>query len=1151
MQAFRKAVRSHPMSNQFVHLHTHTQYSLLDGACRIPELVRFAREQGMPALAITDHGVMYGVVEFYRACEDNGIKPIIGCEVYITSGSLRTKNLDARNKLYHLILLAENMTGYANLMKLVSIGQVDGFYYKPRIDKDVLRQYHEGLICLSACVAGEVPRHIVRGELETAEKVMLEYLDIFGPDHYYLEIQNHDLPEERTVAAELHNLARKHHVKLVATNDLHYVHREDAAGQDMLLCIQTGAHYLDPDRMRFNNDSYYLKSRKEMEAIFPDDAEALDNTLEIASRCNVELEFGHLLLPEFPLPEGETSMDGYLRKLCEEGFPSRYGTDDGTAAKRMEYELGIIRQMGYSGYFLIVWDFINYCRTHDIPVGPGRGSAAGSIVAYLTGITDIDPLKYNLIFERFLNPERVSMPDIDTDIDYVKRHLVVDYLARKYGEKHVAQIVTFGTLAAKAAVKDVGRAMEIPLNVVNQVNKLIPNTPGTTLKGALESSRELAAMRDENPSIAQLLEFAGRVEGMPRHTSTHAAGVVITPGELTDYVPLQMTSSSDDDHEYICTQYDKDCSESLGLLKMDLLGLRTLTVIDDAVKMIRKNKGIDVDIRHIDLADKKTCRMLCEGDTAAVFQMESSGMTRLMKQLAPESMADLIPLVALYRPGPLGSGMAEDFIAGRHGKRTAKVLHPLMEPIVADTYGVILYQEQVMQIVSALAGFSLGEADILRRAMGKKKAALLDSQKQKFIDGAAREHQIPRPLAEEIFALLQHFAGYGFNKSHSAAYALVAYQTAYLKANFPVEYMAAFLNSVITVAEKVSWYINICKDMGIKVLPPDVNASEAGFSVDGGTIRFGLGAIKSVGDAAVEAILAERRKKGKFKDFYDFAQRVDLTKVNKRVVENLIQCGSMDTFGVKRSQLLAVMDRVLDMAAADQKDRLMGAIDLFGEEETQRAIRVPLPDLPEIPKSEILRLEKELIGFYVTGHPLEEYRAALSGMTQIARCSEENFRDGERVIVGGIISDLRLRTTKAGDQMAVFTLEDLSGSIQAIAFPRSYAVSRAAVGEDKIVSVAGMLKFDEESPRIFVNKVDPLRASGSGVHLYIRKGRNTQAVQRQLAGIFAAYHGSTPVFLHIEDTRRVIRTNPQFWVEREAPGFADAIAKILGEGSLK
>jgi DNA polymerase-3 subunit alpha len=1137
--------------NQFVHLHTHTQYSLLDGACRIPELVRYAKELGMPALAITDHGVMYGVIEFYRECVNNGIKPIIGCEVYITSDSHLKKNLETRGHLYHLILLVRNETGYRNLMKLVSIGEVEGFYYKPRIDKEVLRQYHEGLICLSACVAGEVPRHIIRGELDTAEKVMLEYLDIFGKDDYYLEIQNHGLPEEKTVSSELHRLARKYGIKLAATNDLHYVHKADASGQDILLCIQTNARYQDPERMRFNNDSYYLKSRQEMEEIFPNDIEALDNTLEIAEKCSLKLEFGHLLLPEFPLPEGENSMDGYLRKLCVRGFTERYPQDDGKAQKRMEYELGIIKQMGYSGYFLIVWDFINYCRTHDIPVGPGRGSAAGSIVAYLTGITDIDPLKYNLIFERFLNPERVSMPDIDTDICYVKRHLVVDYLARKYGENHVAQIVTFGTLAAKAAIKDVGRAMEIPLNVVNQVNKLIPNTPGTTLQSALDGSRELQDLCRQDPNIAQLVNFAKRVEGMPRHTSTHAAGVVITPGELTDYVPLQITSSSDDEHEYICTQYDKDCSESLGLLKMDLLGLRTLTVIDDACKMIKKNQGIDLDIRHIDLKDPKTCKMLCDGDTAAVFQMESDGMTRLMKELAPESMADLIPLVALYRPGPLGSGMAEDFIAGRHGRRTAKVLHPLMEPIVADTYGVILYQEQVMQIVSALAGFSLGEADILRRAMGKKKAKLLDSMKEKFLNGAEKLHHIDRSLGEQIFALLQHFAGYGFNKSHSAAYALVAYQTAFLKANYPVEYMAAFLNSIITVAEKVSWYINVCNSMGIKVLPPDINNSEASFSVDGKSIRFGLGAIKSVGDAAVDVILAEREKKGPFKDFFDFANRVDLTKVNKRVVENLIKSGSMDTFGLRRSQMLAIMDQVLDGAIRNQRDRMSGQISLFGGEEQQSPVTVPVPELPEIPKEEILRLEKELIGFYVTGHPLDHYRNILHAMTPIAKCTEEHFQDGQRVTLGGMMTEVRLRSTKKGERMATFTLEDLSGQITAIVFPRTYQACRGEIDNDRAVSVSGMLKFDEEMPRLFVNVVEPLQERGQEIHLYVPKGKNTQAVQQQLGALFDAFHGKNPVFLHVEDTHQVIRVAPRFWVDEAAPGFKTAIEKVLGPMALR
>lgn len=1135
----------------FVHLHTHTQYSLLDGASKIPELVAYAKELGMPALAITDHGVMYGAIEFYRECLKQGIKPIIGCEVYITSGDRHDKSMSSRDKMYHLILLAENNEGYQNLMKLVSIGEVEGFYYKPRIDKTVLRQYSKGLICLSACVAGEVPRHIVRGELETAEKVLLEYLDIFDKDHYFLEIQNHDLPEEKTVATFLRQMAAKYDLGLVATNDLHYVRREDAAGQDVLLCIQTNSQYTDPNRMRFNNDMYYLKTREEMQERFPGEVAALDNTVKIAERCNVTLEFGHLLLPEFPLPEGITSMDDYLRTLCEEGYPERYASDDTVARERLEYELGIIKQMGYSGYFLIVWDFINYCRTHDIPVGPGRGSAAGSIVAYLTGITNIDPLKYNLIFERFLNPERVSMPDIDTDICYVKRHLVVDYLAKKYGESHVAQIITFGTLAAKAAIKDVGRALEIPLNTVNQVNKLIPNTPGTTLKGAIDSTRELQELIATDPSIAQMVDFAKKVEGMPRHTSTHAAGVVITPGELTDYVPLQITSSSDDEHEYICTQYDKDRAESLGLLKMDLLGLRTLTVIDDALSMIKKNQNIIVDIDKIDLQDEKTCKMLSKGDTAAVFQMESDGMTRLMKQLAPEGFEDLIPLVALYRPGPLGSGMAEDFISGRHGKRTAQALHPLMEPIIADTYGVILYQEQVMQITSALAGFSLGEADILRRAMGKKKAKELDSMKEQFLQGAETKHGIAKPLAEKIFALLQHFAGYGFNKSHSAAYALVAYQTAWLKAHYPVEFMAAFLNSIIGVGDKVSWYINTCKDMGIKVLPPDVNTSEAGFAVDNGAIRFGMGGIKSVGDIAVNSIIAEREKKGAFKDFFDFTQRIDASKVNKRVVENLIKSGALDGFGAKRSQLLAVMDKALEIAASRQNDLASGQIGLFGEEEFETINTMVLPEIPELPSNELLRLEKELIGFYVTGHPLDEYGPTLKKYTSISKVNAENFKDGVRVTVGGIISENRIRVTKNGDRMASFVLEDFSGNINVLAFPRCYNTYAGDINQDNMVKVSGIVKVDEEIPRIFANSVEKLMLVQPEIHIYIDREHDTTDNQQELGRIFGQYPGKNPVYLHLLATHKVIKTNAKFWVNMDAEGFSQAVIKLLGQNAIK
>ena len=1151
------------MKEQFVHLHVHTQYSLLDGASEISNLVGRAKELGMPALAITDHGVMYGVIEFYQECIKQGVKPIIGCEVYVTPGVHSDRIKDQPR--YHLILLAETIEGYHNLMQLVSIASVEGFYYKPRIDKGDLRQYSKGLICLSACIQGEVPRHILRGELETAEACLQEYLDIFGKDNYFLEIQNHGLPEEQIANAELKKLAAKYGIGLVATNDLHYVRKEDAAGHDVLLCIQTNAKYEDQNRMKFSNDSYYLKSYEEMTERLGDCPEALANTLKIAERCNVELQFGHLLLPEFPWTEGLSEKD-YLRKLCDEGFHQRYATDDSQAKARLEYELGVIEQMGYSGYFLIVWDFINYCRQHDIPVGPGRGSAAGSIVAYLTGITNIDPLKYNLIFERFLNPERVSMPDIDTDICYVKRHLVVDYLAEKYGKNHVAQIITFGTLAAKAAVSDVGRALDLPLELVKKVKKAIPGKPGTTLSGAIEGSAELREMRDTDPAIKQLLLFAQQVEGAPRNTSTHAAGVVITPGKLTDYVPLQLTAGQEKDKEYICTQYDKDRSENLGLLKMDLLGLRTLTVIDDTVKLLKKERGLELDVDRLDLADKETCAMLSRGDTAGVFQMESDGMTRLMKDLAPESMADLIPLVALYRPGPLGSGMATDFINGRHGKITAKVLHPLMQPILADTYGVILYQEQVMQITSALGGFSLGEADILRRAMGKKKAKELDSMKDKFIVGAAQHHNISKDLAEEIFSLLQYFSGYGFNKSHSAAYAYVAYQTAYLKAHYPVEYMASLLNSFLGKADDLSQYINVCRAMQIKVLPPDVNASYAGFSVDNGNIRFGLAGIKSVGDAAVEAIITERTKKGNFRDFVDFTQRVDLSKVNKRVIENLIKCGAMDDFGAKRSQLLAVMDRALELAGSRQKDAASGQIGLFGTEEIEEASNLTFPPLEEIPFGDILDYEKELLGFYVSGHPLEDYQGALAALKNISAIVGEAQSDRDiPVTVGGLISDYKIRSTKRGDMMATFTLEDFSGLVPVLVFPRAYATYGGVLHEGAVVKLKGQLNSEDNDKsnsvdvRIFANILEPLpkgkeppakAAPQLGLHIYVQPEQEGEEDQRALSGIFAQYHGATPVYLHLIRTRKVIKTNANFWVD-DSEQCRAAITALLGAEALK
>ena len=1130
----------------FVHLHVHTKYSLLDGASDIKSLIAYAKELNMPAVAITDHGVMYGVIEFYQEAKKQGIKPIIGCEVYITSGSYFDKGIKERDNQYHLILLAENNEGYQNLMKLVSIAHLEGFYYKPRIDKDVLRKYSGGIIGLSACIAGEIPSHIIRGELETAEKCLQEYIDIFGQDNFFLEIQNHGIQEELISNAELKRLAAKYGLGLVATNDLHYVRREDAEGQDVLLCIQTAATVDDPMRMKFANDQFYLKCKDEMTLKFPDCPEAIVNTAKIAERCNVELEFGHLLLPEFPIPEGKTVAE-YLRELCVKGIPERYPEFTEEVKERLDFELEVIDKMGYSGYFLIVWDFINFSRKRGIPVGPGRGSAAGSIVSYLLGITSIDPLKYNLLFERFLNPERVSMPDIDVDLCYNRRKEVVDYIVGKYGADHVAQIITFGTLAAKAAVKDVGRALEMPIATVNQVNKMIPNELGITIEKALAGSKDLLNFYNRDEKIRRLLELAKKVEGSPRHTSTHAAGVVIAPKILTDFVPLQKTA----DEEYVSTQYDKDKVEGLGLLKMDLLGLRTLTVIDDALKMIKEVKGIDIDIESLPLDDAMTCEMLCRGETVGVFQMESSGMTQLMRDLEPESFADLIPLVALYRPGPLGTGMVEDFVAGRHGKKTAKLLHPLLEPVLKDTFGVILYQEQVMQITSVLAGFSLGQADILRRAMGKKKAKELDSMKEEFIVGAEREHGIKRSLAEEIFALLQHFAGYGFNKSHSAAYAFVAYQTAYLKAHFPVEFMAATLNSYLASAEKVSWYINACREMGIQVLPPDVNISGAGFSVDGHSIRFGLAGIKSVGDAAIENILEARKKGGTFDSLTDFCQRVSSNGLNKRVVEYLIKCGAMDGFGAKRSQLLAVMDQAMELAASRQRDEASGQIGLFGEEEFEKINDLSLPDIPEMPKEEILSLEKEIIGFYVTGHPLDKYRKNLKQLPEIQDLGNGRYRDGQYVKLGGIISANKIRTTKAGDSMAVFTLEDFTGKIEVVAFPKTFAVSNKNIYPESTIIVEGRLMLDEEEPRLMASQINRFTELAADLKLIIPAALENAMTQKELRRIFSSYHGENPVYLHLLGSKKIIRTEQAYWVDAKNSRLISELKTLLGDKGVR
>ena len=1129
---------------RFTHLHVHTEYSLLDGASKIPELVAYAKELGMDSLAITDHGVMYGAVEFYQECTKSGIKPIIGCEVYLAKGS----HLDMTEKTrYHLILLAENDIGYHNLMRIVSKGQLEGFYYKPRVDKDILRTYSEGIICLSACIAGEVPRLINSGNMDGARRCVQEYIDIFGKDNYFLEIQNHDIPEEKTAAEGLRQLAQEFGIGLVATNDLHYVRREDAEAQDVLLCIQTTSNVDDPGRMRFPNDSFYLKSAEEMAELFGGYPEALENTCRIADRCNVKLEFGHLLLPEFPVPEGFDAVS-YLRHLCEEALPERYEVVDETVRKRLDFELDIINTMGYACYFLIVWDFINYCRSHDIPVGPGRGSAAGSIVAYLLRITNIEPLRYHLLFERFLNPERVSMPDIDTDFCYVKRNQVLDYVVRRYGQERVSQIITFGTLQARAAVRDVGKALGMSYTSVDEVAKMIPRELGITLDKALKSSNDFKRAYESRPEVKKLVDLARSVEGLPRNAGTHAAGVIIAPRDLRDYVPLQQGSDSG-----VITQYDKNKVEELGLLKMDFLGLRTLTVIGDCIQFIKETTGETVDIDNIPLHDKETCEMLCRGETACVFQLESAGITKLVMDLAPESFEDLIPLVALYRPGPLGTGMAEDFIAGRHGQRTAEVLHPLMEPILEDTYGVILYQEQVMQITSALAGFTLGQADILRRAMGKKKAKELDSMRASFIEGAKRLHDIPEELSDRIFSLLQHFAGYGFNKSHSVAYALVAYETAYLKAHWRAQYYAAFLNSVIGDGDKLSWYISVCKNDNIKILAPDVNESGRDFTVlPNKTIRFGLAGIKSTGGAAVEAILSARSEGGPFTSLTDFCCRVNMRVVNKRVVENLIKSGAMDSFGARRSQLLAVLDQAIDLGAACQRDRANGQLGLFGDDQTFGMEEIKLPQRTEIPKQTLLQYEKELLGFYVTDHPLSEYKAVMQRFMPLHQfIGETQVQDNQFVRVAGIISSCNIKTTKSGDTMALLTLEDFTGRFPVIIFPKNYQACIRDVFEDNVVSIEGRFSVDERESKIIAMSVRSLSSKPpTELMLRIEAHLENPLVQRELMQLFQKYKGEDVVYLKLMGSRKIIKTTADFWVNSEAPGFAEDIVKILGEGCV-
>jgi len=1126
----------------FVHLHNHTEYSLLDGAGRIKDLVSRAKELGMPAVAVTDHGTMYGIIDFYKQAKKQGIKPIIGCEVYVAPRSRFDKVAVEGESYYHLVLLAANDQGYRNLIELVSRGYSEGFYYKPRIDREILRSYSEGLIGLSACIAGEIPAAILRGNIDGAEALASEYKEIFGADNFFIELQDHGMPEEKQANRQLVKIARKLGLGLVATNDAHYIHKQDAECHDVLLCIQTGKTVDEPGRMRFPSDDFYLKTPAEMAELFAEYPEALANTGKIAERCEVTFNFDILYLPDFPTPDGTSDVE-YLTQLCHQAIPWRYSEATPEVTDRLDYELGVIKKMGYPSYFLIVWDFVNYARTKSIPVGPGRGSAAGSIVAYLLGITSIDPLKYGLLFERFLNPERVSMPDIDIDFCYERRSEIIEYVVTRYGSDRVAQIITFGTMAARAAIRDVGRALNMPYGDVDRIAKLVPAELGITLTKALSANQELKGLYDTEDTVKKLVNLAMAVEGLPRHASTHAAGVVIAKEPLTHFAPLQLSSEG-----FLVTQYDKDKIEEIGLLKMDLLGLRTLTVIGDAIALIKDNRGEELNIEQIPLEDTKTCVMLSSGDTSGVFQMESSGMTNLVKELKPERFDDLIPLVALYRPGPLGSGMVSDFIDGRHEKKPVTYLHPLLEPILKDTFGVILYQEQVMQIASALAGFTLGQADLLRRAMGKKKHEVLAAQRENFLKGAS-ERGIDAKLAHEVFDLMTHFADYGFNKSHSAAYALVAYQTAYLKAHYPQEFYAALLTSVMGTNDKIGYYIEECRRRGIAVLPPDINASGRAFSVDHAAIRFGLAGVKNAGDNALESIIAARKKGGNFTSLVDFCSRVDMRLVNKRVIESLIKCGAFDSLKARRAQFLEVLEQAVEVAACRQKDAASGQLGLFGEDTLECVNDVVLPNIPELPQEQLLALEKEITGFYITGHPLDKYRAKLETLPSLGSLTEGQYTDGQLIRVGGLIASAKRINTKNGSMMCFVALEDFTGQVEVIVFPRVFEKTGRLLAPDLSVMVYGRLNIHEEGAKIMADDILPLGSAGAEVRITLRKDQETPDTLAGLKQLLNKYTGSSAVYLHLIDSRRVIKTERDFWIE-PSPAALAAIESLLGKGTI-
>ncbi|MCS7049296.1 MAG: DNA polymerase III subunit alpha [Verrucomicrobiae bacterium] len=1144
---------------EFVHLHLHTDYSLLDGACRVEEVVQKAREYRMPALAITDHGAMYGVIDFYQAAQKHGLKPILGCETYLAPGSRHErKAVNARDAAYHLVLLAKDETGYRNLVQLVTKAQFEGFYYKPRIDKELLAAHAKGLIGFTSCLKGEVPSKILDDQIREARTALDEYRQIFEPGDFYVELQDHGLEAQRRVNRVLLEWARELNLPVVATNDVHYLEHAHWEAHDVLICLQTQSQLNDPKRMRYNSDQFYLKSPEEMARLFHEVPQALRNTLEVAEKCSLMLEFGKLRFPVYD-PPAPFTRSGYLRHLVEQGLRERFGVDwhhprderERGLVERAEHELRIIEKQGFTSYFLIVWDFVHFARSNGIPVGPGRGSAAGSLVAYLLRITDIDPLRYGLFFERFLNPERISPPDIDMDFCYNRRGEVIDYVRRKYGADRVAQIITFGTLGAKMVVRDVGRVLGLSYGECDRIAKMIPPALDMTLRKALDTVAELKAAYQQEPTVQRVIDFGFVLEGLARNASTHAAGVVIGAEPLTNLVPLARGTNPDD----IVTQYAMNPLGDLGLLKMDFLGLKTLTVIQDALELIAQTQGIQIDIDKIPLDDPKTFDLLKKANTIGVFQLESSGMRDLCRRIGVDSIDVINALIALYRPGPME--FIEDYIARKHGKVPIEYDHPALEPILKETYGIFVYQEQVMQAANVLAGYTLGAADILRRAMGKKKPEEMEKQRAVFIKGCAEKHNIPRAKAEKIFDTLAKFAGYGFNKSHSAAYAVVAYRTAWLKANYPVEFMTALLSNELANTDKIQVLINECRQMGIEVLPPDINASGVRFTVDNGCIRFGLAAIKNVGEIAVQNIIAARQAGGPFRSFEDFCARVDPRVVNRKVLECLVKCGACDSLGRSRAELYAEIDYQLQRAADLQRDRERGQAALFDVPTVN--VRHASPGRPppvQWTTAQMLAFEKELLGFYVTGHPLSQYEALLARYDLTRSGQLEELADGQPVRMAGIITKIQLKTTKAGKPMAVLTLDDLDGPVEVLVFSDAYANCNVHLRPDAAVFVRGTVNRREEKPKITADEVLPVtdlpRRYTKQVHLRIASGQLTEELLQRLAKLLREYKGSCPVYLClIQDRGQVVYvdTDTQFAVD-PTESFARAAESLLGENSV-